>query len=203
VDKAGTDAAWRNPLQKGEKDHQPKDWLTLFQCIKYHQPYSNEILSLDHPVFNIDWFDAEAYAKWAGKRLPTEQEWEKAARGPQGYVFPWGNTFASKANTSVLMPGTDPSAQPAHSHLTVDQMPEDKSPYGVYDMAGNVSEWTDTVQAGSVVSTVKVAVIRGGNFLTKQEEHEELTHRTTNYPLETRQFWLGFRCVSDTPPAAK
>lgn len=203
LQKAGTDAAWRNAAQKGEKDHQPKDWLTIFQCIKYHQPYSNEVLTLDDPVFNVDWYDAEAYANWAGKRLPTEQEWEKAARGTSGNLFPWGDTFALNANTAVMMPGADPSTEPAHAHMEVDQMLADKSPYGVYGMAGNVSEWTDTLVSGSIVSSVKVAVIRGGNFLTKEEAHEELTHRVVKYPLETRQFWLGFRCVSDTPPVEK
>ncbi|MCE0497489.1 MAG: SUMF1/EgtB/PvdO family nonheme iron enzyme [Methylacidiphilales bacterium] len=211
VDKAGTDAAWRNPRQQGEKDHQPKDWADkedangaivpgIWRCIKYHMPYSNEILTLDHPVFNIDWYDAEAYAKWAGKRLPTEQEWEKAARGPNGNLFPWGNEFAMKANTDVLLPDMDRASHPRPAHLMVDQMPDDKSYYGVYGMAGNVSEWTDTVVPGTVVSSVMDAVIRGGNIQTKMKEHEESTYRATNFPLETRTFWLGFRCASDTPP---
>jgi formylglycine-generating enzyme required for sulfatase activity len=212
LQKAGTDQAWRSPLQRGEKDHQPTGWADqeesagtvpgIFRCIKYHQPYSNEILTLDHPVFNIDWYDAAAYAKWAGRRLPTEQEWEKAARGPNGNLFPWGNTFAMKANTEVLLPGMDPSSQPAPTHLAVDQMPDDKSYYGVYDLAGNVSEWTGTMVPGTVVSTVSDAVIRGGNLQTRAQEHEELTYRATNFPLETRKYWLGFRCASDSPPPA-
>jgi formylglycine-generating enzyme required for sulfatase activity len=215
VNKAGTDAAWRNSRQPPKKDyhHEPKDWADkdvngaivpgIFRCIKYHEPYSGEILTLDHPVFNIDWYDAEAYAKWAGKRLPTEQEWEKAARGPNGNLFPWGNMFAMKANTDVLMPGMGQANHPRPAHLTVDQMPDDKSYYGVYGMAGNVSEWTDTVVPGTVVSSVMDAVIRGGNLQTKTEEHENLTYRATNFPMETRQYWLGFRCASDTPPAHK
>ncbi len=199
VDHAGTDADWRHPDQKGEKDHQPSDWATIFKCIKYHEPYNKEVLSLDDPVFNIDWYDAEAYAKWAGKRLPDEHEWEKAARGTQGYLFPWGNIFALKANTSVPMPDGSPALP--HAHMVVDQMPEDKSPFGVYNMAGNVSEWTDTLAQSSKLASIQVAVIRGANFATRSIDHENLTYRNTGYARETREYWLGFRCASDTPPA--
>ena len=82
-------------------------------------------------------------------------------------------------------------------------MKDDKSPYGVYDMAGNVSEWTDTVIPSSQDATQKVAVIRGANFQTRSDEHAKLTYRVTQYAQDYRDFWLGFRCVSDTPPPAK
>ena len=215
VDKAGSDAAWRNDAQKGEKDHQPKDWADhtdpngqpvagIFHCIKYHEAYSKVFLTLDDPVFNIDWYDAECYAKWAGKRLPDEHEWEKAARGPEGLLFPWGNTFKQLANNSVPLPGQDRTSVVVHAYDTVDQMPGDKSPYGIFGMAGNVSEWTDTVVPSSRMESLQVAVIRGANFKTNSQEHAVLTYRnTSDGVLSYRAFWIGFRCVSDTPPAPK
>ena len=208
--KAGTDAAWRAPEQTGEKDHNPKDWVGteengvkmpgIFRRIRDRQYYKGQILTLDDPVFNVDWYDAYAYAKWAGKRLPTDEEWEKAARGPNGNLYPWGNDPLPNANNAAPING-QPAPGP-HVMKVVDEMPKDRSYYDVYDMDGNVSEWTGTLTAGSIIASVKVAVIRGANFQTNSQQNVVLTHRTTRFPPETRQYWLGFRCASDKPPAA-
>jgi formylglycine-generating enzyme required for sulfatase activity/CheY-like chemotaxis protein len=201
VANAGTDAAWRYPTQPGEKNHEPAKWAEMFQAIRYHQSYNGEFLTLDYPIFNVDWYDAQAYAKWAGKRLPTDEEWEKAARGEHGNLFPWGNTIQPLANTSVA--GGGGSGQPLNVHQIVDANPGDRSPYGVMDMGGNVSEWTGTLVDSTSISGEKVAVIRGANFLTTALDHEELTNRITNYSPTHREVWLGFRCASDTPPVSK
>jgi formylglycine-generating enzyme required for sulfatase activity/CheY-like chemotaxis protein len=204
-DKSGDDSAWRDPSQPPDhsKTHEPKDWEIIFKCIKYHQPYNNVTLTLDDPVFNVDWYDAMAFAKWASKRLPTDKEWEKAARGDKGNLYPWGNAYQPFGNNMVPAPGQNLGDTVQHSYMLVDQMTKDVSPYGVMGMAGNVSEWTGDVVDSTRLSGVKVAVIRGANFRTNTEAHLELTYRVTSYPQIERDFWLGFRCASDQPVDAK
>ena len=87
----------------------------------------------NYPVIYVDWSQANAYCEWAGGRLPTEAEWEYAAKGPDGNAYPWGNTFVA-ANLNYSGNGN-------YDTLAVDANPEDVSSFGVYDMGGNVSEW--------------------------------------------------------------
>ncbi|MFQ5561819.1 MAG: formylglycine-generating enzyme family protein [Nitrospinota bacterium] len=150
-----------------------------------------------HPVQNVSWFNAEQFCKWSNKRLPTEEEWEKAARGPQRSRYPWGNEFdIKKANFEN------------GKTLEVGSVEGDKSFYGVYDMAGNVMEWTSSwykPYPGFLKKSKKFGkvnkVIRGWSGTDLQ--HYNLprifgrsSHRHAYPPYQFGDD-VGFRCAKD------
>ena len=134
----------------------------------------------NHPVVEVNWDDAVAYAEWAGKRLPVDKEWEKAARGTDGRTWPWGNEWDIK-KCNVFSDGTTPVGK---------YSPEGDSPYGAADMAGNVWEW---IGGGS--SNQLRAPLRGGDWLDGPEE-AKTTHVRMHTPRRKNPF-VGFRCASD------
>jgi formylglycine-generating enzyme required for sulfatase activity len=178
---AGTARFTMHPFTPRGQDYHPASWDEILSAIAHQAIVGNSYLTWDTPVFGVDWYDAYAYASWRDKRLPTEEEWEEAARGTDGRLFPWGNSFdAMKCNNSQY-PESIKRAE-------VYAYPDDISPFGVVGMAGDVSEWTGSTP------TREAAVIRGGSW---DEAAVVLTNRVVDRPRQYRAGDLGFRCAAD------
>jgi formylglycine-generating enzyme required for sulfatase activity len=172
-----------------DKDHKPADWKT--------DVYALRSPGDDYPVCGIDWHDARAYCAWAGKRLPTETEWEKASRGTDARRYPWGDEsprsdgaigLASKLKDGTFPANWNGNADGYDTCSPVGKFPRGASPYGCQDIAGNVWEWTEssfTLYPGCYDNLKELypestwgetRIYRGGSW-SKSTQDLQCTHR--------------------------
>jgi len=188
--------------QPAEKtSYVPEKWDLLYRAAMKGGKFFGATVDPNYPVIGVDWWDAYAYTKWRGGRLPTEQEWEKAGRGRAGNKYPWGMKLdLTKFNSGVDQSEEGDQAPGAVDGFQywspVDAMTGDESRYGVRDLAGNVSEWTASWEAHPDSPDKKVPIKRGASGATK--EGFELTARRIAESPSERNFWTGFRIASDT-----
>ena len=164
--------------------------------------YNNPEFS-NYPVIYITWEMANLYCEWRGAHLPTEAEWEKAARGTDARLYPWGNEFGCSYANMVIQ-----GEQCVGDTTSVGSYETGISPYGLYDMAGNVAEWTSSIfkpypydqNDGREDPSIYINhIVRGGTWYYTDETYSRTTKHDA-LPTMTRDPDIGFRCAMEVAP---
>lgn len=179
-------ARFDHPDQPARHSHIPPGWIETFPE-KATPRKSPQNPQWDFPVVKVSWWDAFAFAAWAGRELPTEEEWEAAGRGPRGLLFPWGDE-PDPERTNVALPEFRIQKGETNSPVSTLSM-RDASTFGVTGLSGNVSEWTATRKDGK-------ALVKGGHFNAPLLTLDA----SSSLSLDTRSPQVGFRTLSRKTP---
>ena len=194
----GSSRDFDHPRQPKQLQHKPQYWPIYFGQASNGGKVHSAPYTLDSPVVDVTFWDAYAYAKWLGRDLPTEEQWEAAARGPEGSAYPWGNDpDEKKVNSGSDFVKGDPGATGKvdgwNFWSRVDQVSGDRSASGVIGMAGNVSEWTNTWTADN-----RFPILKGGNFMSADVR---LDKRVEDQDGSKGAEHIGFRTVTTNKPS--
>ena len=189
-------AVFDHPDQPKDKtDHKPKYWDQYYNAAIQGKKFMGHLITPNSPVIFVDWWDAFAYAKWKGRRLPTEEEWEKSGRGKVGNIYPWGNN----SNSNFV----EKTGDNASKWQPVSLIDSDVSSAGVAGLLGNVTEWTMSIQQDPEIIGKYLPVLRGGNTESNSKKITKLTDRKALKNRNFRSSVIGFRTLSETDPSLK
>ncbi|QQL45659.1 SUMF1/EgtB/PvdO family nonheme iron enzyme [Sulfuriroseicoccus oceanibius] len=179
-----------------KRNHVPANWSVYYPLATAGGNYQGHKLTLHHPVFGVDWWDAYAYARWRGRRLPSEEEWEFAALGNPPRKYPWGHQWKPAfANTGA--DSRDGSVDGSAMTSAVYHPAADRTPEGVMGLAGNVAEWTASEVPDPSDPDLKAPVVKGGSYYA---ESVDLTARSLPTNRSSHAPYVGFRTATSRNP---